>query len=751
MGDPVGRVEDARFLRGSGHYVEDVVRPGCRHAVFVRSPVAHARITRIDAEPVRSSSSGVAIYTGRDLIAAGVGPMVCTRPIDSHDGTPFRAPRRDVLATDEIRFVGDPVIMVVAESIERALDAAERIDLDFEELAVVCDPARSDEVAAIRKLGDVKATARAFERAAHVVRLQTGNNRVVALPLETRSALGRFDSTQGTYTLETQTQGVHLMRTLVADSLGVDPSRLRVVTPDVGGSFGMKLVSYPEQIAVLVAARLLGTPVRWVSTRNEAMLSDTHARDHESLAELALDADGNILALRACTHGNMGAYASALATSSPLVGFGRTIGNVYRIPTLDCTSRAAYTHTAPTDAFRGAGKPESVHLMERLLDEAAMQLGMDRMRLRERNLVTAREMPYRAANGETWDCGDFPRVLATALSESNWDGFEGRRAESRASGRLRGFGLGLYLHMAGATTTEISRVELAEDGRVLVYVGAQNLGQGHETTFAELLGEHLGVSPERITVVQGDTARLPPSGAASGGSSSLQCAGPTLLRAADSLVERLLPHAAEQLEVATRDVVYLQGQFTVPGTDLVVALDTLARSVHPVAPNDCSATANFEGNVVSVPNGAYTCEVEVDPDTGVVTLCRYVAVDDVGRRINPTVVEGQLHGSIAHGLGQAMMEHVQYDQSGQLLTGSLMDYAALRADDVCNFELHAADVLTTNNPIGAKGVGELGCLGAPGALMNAVADAIGTQSVEMPATPERVWRALRENGSNRDG
>jgi carbon-monoxide dehydrogenase large subunit len=477
------------------------------------------------------------------------------------------------------------------------------------------------------------------------------------------------------------------------------------------------------------------------------LLTDTQARDHLSHAELALDAEGRILALRCATHGNMGGYASPFATSSPVVGFPRTLVNVYRIPALHVIARAAYTHTTPTDAFRGAGKPEAVHLMERLLDAAAAQTGIDRMSLRQVNLVTSREMPYQAANGEVWDCGDFPRAMTTALREADWDTFDARRQSSLDRGRLRGFGLGLYLHTAGAATTETSRIQVAADGRVFAFLGQQAIGQGHETTFALLIGDHLGVDPRRVVVVEGDSERLTHQGAATGGSASLQCAGTTLLRAADAVVEQLRSHAAQAMEVSATDLTYESGFYSVKGTDLQVGLLEVGARVSETAPGDCSAEADFEGNVVTIPNGAYVCEVEVDPETGSVDLRRFVAVDDVGRRIHPVIVDGQLHGGIAHGLGQAWMEHVRYDpETGQAVSGSLMDYAVPRADHLPSFELHAADVATRNNDIGAKGAGELGCLGAPAAFMNAVADAIGTQDIEMPATPERVWRALCRSG-----
>ena len=739
------RVEDERLLRGESRFIEDLDHRDCLHAVFVRSPHAHARITDIHLDAARQSPGVRAVFTARDFLAQGVKPLLCTRAVDSTDGTAFYAPTRHVLAVDTVRFVGDPIAMVVATSPMAALDGAEQVAIDFEVLPVVLDPAMSREVAVVRHIGDASATEAAFAHAAHVVRIERNNNRVSALPLETRAAIGRFDTATASYRLDTQTQGVHLIRTLVAMSLNVDEQRLRVVTPDVGGSFGMKLVSYPEQVAVLVGARLLHAPIRWVSTRSEALLTDTQARDHRSVAELALDESGHILALRCYTHGNLGAYASAYATSSPVIGFPRTLVNVYRIPTLAITIRAAYTHTAPTDAFRGAGKPEAVHLMERLMDAAAAEIGIDRLQLRERNLVTPREMPYHAANGEVWDCGDFPGVMHRVLQAADWANFPSRQAASLKAGRRRGFGLGLYLHTAGAGTNETSCVEVTSRGELLVFVGQQAIGQGHETTFPELLSEHLGVPRERIVLVQGDTERLPRRGASTGGSASLQCAGTTALKAADRLIQQLRPHAASAMEVAADDVRFTAGHFVVKGTDLRIGLLELGAIPQVAASGECRASADFEGSAITIPNGAYVCEVEVDPDTGAVSLCRFVAVDDVGRRINPTIVAGQLHGSIAHGLGQAWLEQLHYEQaSGQLLTGSLMDYALPRADHLCAIELHAADIPTSMNAIGAKGVGELGCLGAPAAFMNAVANAIGVQAIDMPATPERVWRALTD-------
>ena len=609
------------------------------------------------------------------------------------------------------------------------------------------DPRESDEVAVVRRIGDADATTSAFSRAAHVVRVGCTNNRMWAAPIETRSAIGRYDADHDTYRLDTQSQGVHVMRTLVAASLGIEEDRLRVVTPDVGGSFGMKLVNYPEQSAVLVAARVLGAPVRWVSTRAEAALTDTHARGHHSVAELALDEGGRILALRCTTHGDMGAYASAMATASPVIGFGRSLTNLYRVPALDVTMRAAYTHTAPVDAFRGAGKPEGVYVMERLMDAAARQIGIDRMALRERNLVTSGEMPYRAPNGDVWDCGDFPAVMRTALREADWDTFESRRAASHAAGRRRGFGLGLYLHTAGAGTGETSAVEVNAQGRIVAYIGQQAIGQGHETTFPLLLARHLGVPAEAVALVQGDTDRLPraarqledrhrcsarePPCCAPPTASWTSCAPtppkPWRRRARTSTSGPAASRCAAPMSESGSSIsaLRLPGARTPP---VIAAQAPTSKAMSPPSPTELTR-ARSKSIPIPAPSifGASS------------------GVNDVGRRIDPTIVDGQLHGGIAQGIGQAWLEHVRYeDGSGQLLSGTLMDYALPRADHFPDIELHGADVPTANNPIGAKGVGELGCVGAPAAFMNAVADAAGTRDIDMPATPERVWRALRQ-------
>ena len=747
-GTPQYRLEDDRFLTGRGRFVEDLPAEGCLHAFFVRSPHAHARIEAIDTAAAAAAPGVAAVLTGTDLATAGVKPMRTPMPMDSFDGTPYREPERHALAIGRVRFVGEAVALVLAETPEQAADAGELVLIDYAEEPPQLDPAQSDDVAFTWKLGDEAATKTAMAGAAHLVTIREVNNRVVAAPVETRSAISAYDAAADSYLLRTQTQGVHFMRGLVAASLDIEQGKLRVVTPDVGGSFGMKLVHYPEQVAVLAAARLVGRPVRWAATRGESMLSDTHARDHVSEATLALDEEGRFLGLELLTHGNLGAYTSAFAALTVSVGFSKTVGGVYRIPALALTSRAVYTNTAPTDAYRGAGKPESLYLMERLVDKAAAETGIDRFELRRRNLVAPVDMPYTAATGIVWKDADFPAVLARALEESDCSGFAARRAQSAAAGRLRGYGLGMYLHISGGVPEDTATVALEADGIVAIRTGAQDIGQGLETSFARIVAGKLGIDVGRVRLRQGDSEDMPARTTATGGSSALQIAGINIFHATDAMIENLLPHAGEAMEAAVADIAYGDGKFTVRGTDLSICLADLARQIPPSELNGCAGSADFSGDHVSVPNGAYACELEVDPATGAVEILAFTGVDDAGTRLNPAIVEGQLHGGIAQGVGAALLERIHYDESGQLLTGSWMDYALPRAADLTAFALHDAGIPASHNPLGAKGVGEPGTIGAPAAVMNAVADAIGAQDVMMPATPEKVWRAI-ERGAGR--
>jgi carbon-monoxide dehydrogenase large subunit len=753
IGQSSPRLEDHRLLTGAGQYVEDVQPPAALgaplYAIVLRSPVAHATITAIDTGEAAGIPGVVRIYTGGNIDALGLSPLPCLTPIESADGTPFRAPTREALARDTVRFVGDPVAFIVAESQAAAQDAAEAIIVDYDEHPALIDPKAAqkseDAVGFVWEDGDKAATDAAFETAAKTVRIDDViNNRVVISPIETRSALGWFEAgDSGSATLITQSQGVHLIAKLVAGTLGMAQGDMRVLTQDVGGSFGMKLMNYPEQTLVMAAARDLRRPVRWVSSRSEAFLSDAHGRDQISTAELALDEGGQILALRVDTIGTIGAYASALGPGVLSKGFAKTLGHCYRVPVLHVRATGVYTNTSPTDAYRGAGKPESEYLVERLIEKAARVTAQDSIAFRHQNLVGADEMPYAAANGFTYDSADFPGVMDKAVAVSDRAGFAARRRDSEARGQKRGWGIGLYLHLTGGDPAETSQVLLDPDGGITVLTGVQTAGQGHETAFAQLVAGQLGIAIERVRVVEGDTARIA-RGGGTGGSSSLPIAATTIVRATDAMLDNAKTLAADQLEAAAGDLEYGQGRFTIKGTDRSLSLVDLAAGLPEEKAGQCAGLADYEGTHQTVPHGAYVVEVEVDGETGAVRLDRLVCVDDLGVRLNPMIAEGQLHGGLAQGIGQALMEHTVYDpDSGQLLTGSLMDYCLPRADDFPAFDMHAADVPTANNPLGMKGAGEVACIGVPAAIINALCDAIDVDHINMPATAERVWRAMR--------
>lgn len=743
----IERTEDHRFITGAGRYIADTHLEGEAHAAFARSPHAHAALKSIDASGALAVEGVIAVFTGRDLIAEGLEPLPCIRPIESIDGKPFHMPVRHALAVDEVRFVGDPIAIVIAETEEAAAQAAGLIFADCEEKPPVLDVKQSEERAFLWAKGDAKATEDAFAKASRVVEIEVINGRVLISPLEPRGAVADYDAATGTYTLYAPSQGVHLIRRLIAPTLGVELDKLRVITQDVGGSFGSKLVNCPEQTALLFAAKKLGRPVRWISSRLDCHLADIAGRDHVSRGALALDDESRILGLRIETFANLGAYASALSPSTHTGGFAATSCGPYRVPALHLLSRGVYTNMSPTDAYRGSGKPESTYLLERLIDRAGRDTGLGAIEIRRRNLITSSEMPYKAANGVIYDSGDFPKVLDGAMALAEWDSFADRREASETKGLRRGRGIGLYIHTTGVTSQEISRVRLDPKGLVIVETGLQSSGQGHETTFAQLISQKLGVPFSSVKIVQGDSA-LADSGGPTAGSSSLQVGGVTMLRAVDRMLEQAKDHVGEELEVSAADIEYGDGEFRVKGTDRVLGLFDLAASLATEAKDPCCGEAALDGNILTIPNGAYICEVEIDPDTGGLDIVSFIGVDDVGKRLNPQVVEGQIHGGIAQGIGQALTERVLYDpETGQLLTGSLMDYGLPRADDMPMFTLGEADLPTDNNILGMKGAGEIGCIGAPAAIMNAIADAIGHDRIDMPAMPEAVWRALNDTGN----
>ncbi len=740
------RHEDDRLLRGNGRFLANLRLDGMMHAAFARSVHAHGRLTSISTEAAAAMPGVRGVFTAEDLVAEGFQPLPCVRPIQSIDGRPFAPPPRHALARNTVRYVGEPIAMVVAQSANAALEAAEAIQVDCEELPPAVDPAACENVLFVWEKGDRAAVEAAIAQAARTVEIRVVNNRVFMSPIEPRGAVGVFQPESGSYVLYTPTQGAHLIRRLVAPTLGVEEAKLRVVTHDVGGSFGLKLVNAPEQTLVLFAARRLGCPVRWIATRQESCLSDNAGRDHVSKAVAAFDADGRLLALRADTIANLGAYASALSPTTHTAGFAATFGGGYAVPQIHVRSTGVLTNLAPTDAFRGSGKPESLYLTERLMDKAARELGLDRLELRRRNLVAPGAMPYRAASGYLFDSGDFPAVLDKAAALADWNGFPARRAESATRGIRRGIGISFYIHTTGVTSSEISKVSVDAGGWIVVRTGTQSSGQGHETTFAQLVARRLGIDEAQVRVRQGDTGDLPLAGGPSAGSSSLQVGGATIVRAMQKMLDAAREQAGHLLEAASADLDYGAGRFTIRGTDRSITLYELAAALEKQGLPGCAGEAALEGNILTIPNGAYVAEVEIDSETGRVRLVRFSGVDDVGRRLNPVVAEGQLHGALAQGIGQALLERVVYDpQTGQLLTGSLMDYGLPRADDLCAFGLQAADIPTMNNPLGMKGVAEVGCIGAPAAVMNAIVDALDGRHLDMPATPEAVWRALNGN------
>lgn len=741
------RIEDERLITGRGLFIADIKLDGMVHAAFLRAPVAHARIAELRLNAACGMPGVLGVFSGADLVAGGICPLPCLRATDSADGTPFFAPIRYPLAVDTVRHAGEAVAMVVAESEQQAVDALDAIEVEYDDLPVVTLARDSSEHAFTWEKGDRAAVDAAFAVAHRIVEIEVVNGRVLISPIEPRGAVASYDDATTGYTLRAPTQGVHLVRRMIAPTLGVEPSKLRVMTNDVGGSFGAKLVSTPEQTALLFAAKACGRPVRWIATRSENQLTDVAGRDHFSRAWMALDRQSRILAVRAETFANLGAYASALGPSSPTVGFAATLCGPYDFPAVHVVVHGRYTNTAPTDAYRGSGKPESTYLLERLVDRAGRETGLGPVEFRRRNLVAAAKMPFSAANGVVYDSADFRAVLDRVLEAADWGGLSDRRAASATAGLRRGIGVGLYIHTSGVTSQEISSIRVDPSGHVVVETGLQSSGQGHETAFAQLIADRLGLGMNEVRVVQGDTITAE-SGGPTAGSSSLQVGGATMLRATEAMLQDATRRAAEHLEADAADIVFERGRFVIAGTDRSLGLFELAASLAARGEAGCAGEAALEGNTLTIPNGAYVCEVEIDPDTGTVRIDRFTAVDDVGRRLNPKLVEGQVHGAIAQGIGQALHERVVYDApTGQLLSGSLMDYGLPRADDLPMFDLQAADIPTANNVLGMKGAGEIGCIGAPAAVINAIADALGHDNIDMPLTPEGVWRAVNFRGT----
>jgi carbon-monoxide dehydrogenase large subunit len=769
VGQSVRRIEDARLLQGLGRYSDDMSLPRQAYAAIVRSPHAHARIRGIDAAAATGSAGVLAVLTGNDLTADGVGDLPTDRSRKRRDGSAAYATPRPALARGRVRHVGDPVALVVAETVEQALDAAERVSVDYEplpSLALTADAMRPaapvvwdeapDNVAFVWEAGNRDAVAAGFAKAAHVTKLDFVVTRVAVAPMEPRAAVGAFDRRAGRYELHTGIQSVHGLRSLLADQvLKVPQSHVRVVTGDVGGSFGMRSGVYPEHVLVLWAAKRLGRPVKWTSDRREGFVTDEHGRDNVSTAELALDGNGKFLALRVHIGLNVGAYLTPRSAGPGTNNVGGVAG-VYTTPAITVQTTGIFTNTTPTGPYRGAGRPEATYAIERVIDVAAAELEMDPLELRRRNLIAPTAMPFKTGLVFTYDCGEFAKSMDMALGLADRAGFEKRRAEAKARGRLRGFGIANPIEVAGGPYTALNpdtaEVRVNPDGSVSVFTGSTSMGQGNETAFAQIVSERLGVPPSRIQVFWGDTDALD-AGRGNGGSGALSVGGSAVLRATEKVIERGRRIAAHILEAAVEDVVPRDGKFSVAGTDKGVTLAAIAKTAYvprqlPAGmESGFSETAAFAPPAVTFPNGCHVCEVEIDPDTGEVSIVRYSVVDDVGRMVNPMLVKGQIHGGIVQGVGQGLFEELTYDgTTGQLLAGSFMDYAMPRADDVPYFDIDAHEVPTKVNPLGAKGVGEAGTVGALPALLNAVNDALaplGVRHLDMPVTAPRVWAAIR--------
>jgi carbon-monoxide dehydrogenase large subunit len=763
IGQSVKRFEDVRLLRGGGRYQGDVTVPGETHAVVVRSMHAHAKVARIDTAKAAAAPGVLAVFTGADV--KDLGTMQMTLKRKRPDGGPmFSSPHRG-LAQGRVRYVGDPVALVVAETRAQAEDAAELVEVDYEPLPSVTVTADAvggapvwdecpDNVSNVYEAGNRDATAAAFAKAAKVVRRRYVITRVHAQYMEPRGAMGVYDHREERYTLYADVQYPHRVRTALATNIFMVPEhQIRVIAGDVGGGFGTKGWQYPEHRLVLWAARRLGRPVRWTCERREAIPADEHARDNVTEAELALDADGRFLGLRVRTLANVGAYVSSdrnlLATFSNVV----TLVGVYHVPAAHVEVRSVFTNTNPTAPYRGAGRPEATYVIERLIDDAARELGVDRFALRRQNLIPASAMPYKNPLGVTYDSGEFEKGMEAAMKLADVAGFAARREEARQRGKLRGLGLTNPIERAAGPQPEFAEIRYAPSGTVTVFMGTKNQGQGHETIFRQILHERLGIDPADVRYIDGDTDRVA-FGMGSMGSRSTVIGGTALWMAADKVVAKGKKIAAKLLEAAEADITFEAGKFGVVGTDRTVDLKQVARTAFqpaqlpPGMEPGLYETGTFVPKSDTWPNGCHVCEVEVDPDTGAVQLVGYTIVDDVGTVINPITLKGQIHGGVAQGVGQALMEQVVYDpESGQLLTATFMDYAMPRADDLPDMHVESNPVPTKLNPLGAKGAGEAGTVGALPVVINAVLDALaplGVRALDMPASPARVWRAIQD-------
>jgi carbon-monoxide dehydrogenase large subunit len=764
VGQPVRRSEDPTLVRGQGRYTDDVSRPGQVYAIMVRSREAHGAIRAIDATAAKALPGVLAVLTADDL--TGYGGLKSGLPLKNRDGSPIHYVPRPALTGDKVRFVGDPVACVIAETVAQAKDGAEAVALDIEPLKPVLKPADAikpgaplvfDQVANNLALdfhyGDAAKVAEAFAKAKHVTRLATSNQRMIVAAMEPRAAIGEYEAASGKWTLTSCSQGVHGLKTSLMDILSAPADKVRVITGQVGGSFGMKASVYPEYVCILHGAKILGRPVKWTDERSGSFVSDHHGRAQDMVVEIAFDENAHILALRLTGYGDMGGY---LAQFGPLLPTGNQVKNlasVYRTPLIEVATKCVFTNTSHVSAYRGAGRPEGNYYVERALDVAASELGIDRIELRKRNMIRKSDLPFKAASGMTYDCGDFLGVLKQALELADHAGFKKRKRDSKKNGKLRGFGIGCYLEVTAAPGKELGAVHFEKDGTVTIVAGTMDFGMGHATTYAQMLTDMLGVPFDRIRMVEGDSDRMA-FGGGSGGSRSVMFVGAALTETSKMVIERGKQIASHVLEASVSDIEFKAGRFTIAGTDRSIGLIELAQKLHgglklpEGTPNTLDVDHVVNEPVPSAfPNGCHIAEVEVDPQTGHVQVVRYSAVNDLGTVVNPLLVEGQIQGGVMQGLGQVLLEQAVYDSDGQLVTGSFMDYAMPRAHDAPMIAVASHPVPTKSNPLGAKGCGEAGTSGGLPSVANAVIDALsdlGIRHLEMPMTPARVWQAIED-------
>jgi len=777
IGARVARKEDYRFLTGSGQYTDDVELPGQTYAAFVRSPHAHAKIRGIKKDKAAKMPGVLAVFTGEDLAAAKVGGLPCGWLITDVNGQPMKEPPHPCLAQGKVRYVGDHVAVVVAETAEQAKDAAEKVEVDYEVLPSVVDGAKArakgapvlhdiapDNTCYVWALGDKAAVDAAFAKAAHVTKLEFVNNRLIPNAMEPRSANGSYSRADDSYTLYVANQNPHVERLLMtAFVLGLPEHKVRVVAPDVGGGFGSKIYLYAEDVVVTWASKQVNRPIKWTADRSESFVSDAHGRDHHTIAEMAMDKDGKFLAMRVNTTANLGAYLSTFASAVPTILYATLLAGQYTTPLIYCQVTGVFTNTAPVDAYRGAGRPEATYVVERLVETAARDMKLDPAEIRRRNFI--RQFPYQTPVALQYDIGNYEATLDAAMKMADVAGFGKRKEESAKRGKLRGLGYATYIEACGIAPSavagalgaraglfEAGEIRVHPTGSVTVFTGSHAHGQGHETTFAQVVADRLGLPIENVDIVHGDTSKVL-FGMGTYGSRSIAVGGTAIMKALDKIIAKGKKIAAHLMEASEGDVEYDRGVFKVAGTDKQKAFGEVAFAAyvphnypHDKLEPGLNENAFYDPANFTFPAGSYVCEVEIDPETGTTKIDRFTAVDDFGKIINPMIVEGQVHGGLAQGIGQALTEGCHYDDaSGQLVTGSLMDYCLPRADDLPSFQLDTRETPCTHNPLGVKGCGEAGAIGSPAALMNAITDALGVKDLPMPATPQTIWRAIQQN------